>query len=335
MRIRALLTGVVASAAALASIALTPATASADPGFTPDATDVVAVGDLVTQPLGNALATAYNGQATAPADRFASYDASGSSTITPKAGCAAIPRPRNSAQAVAALRADTTGCVEIARSVTLGTFTEQETLAYLPVAFDGVSWLVGATSNAPQALSASELAAVFSCTARTWNQVGGTSTQTIRPFLPAAGSDIRDFFLRSIGVTTPGTCVNVLPENSTALSRNAIAPFSVPFYIRLGTQAPQLRSYVRLGDIEDEFGTVRPPVDVDPTTGRETFGAAFPFEFSRQVYAVAKRQADGGVGPRVNAVVGSAGFACSTAGLEVALNQGFRPLAVSDGCGQG
>src|SRR5262249_11344341 len=96
-----------AGVCAAATVALTAAPAMADPASVPATNDIVGVGDVVDQSALTALAGAYNGQAVPPADKLASWDATGSSTITPKTGCASIRRPATSSAAIAALQADT------------------------------------------------------------------------------------------------------------------------------------------------------------------------------------------------------------------------------------
>ena len=62
----------------------------------------------------------------------------------------------------------------------------------------------------PKTLTAAQLNAIYSANADaclTWKDVGGTSTDAIVPALPQASLGTRTFFLSTIGVTPPGTCV--------------------------------------------------------------------------------------------------------------------------------
>jgi ABC-type phosphate transport system substrate-binding protein len=74
-------------------------------------------------------------------------------------------------------------------------------------------------TNSPVGLSAQQLVAIYQCTATTWNQVGGTSTDTIVPIIPQSGSGTRNTFLADLqaangGVAiTLGTCVHIGEEN--------------------------------------------------------------------------------------------------------------------------
>ncbi|GAA4624726.1 hypothetical protein GCM10023196_026070 [Actinoallomurus vinaceus] len=321
-----------AIACAAAALALPATPAVADPAAGPATNDIVGVGDAHDQSALTALAGTYNGQATTPADKLASWDATGSTTITPKAGCAPIERPRTSSEGIAALQADASGCVDFARSVRPAAGGE-ESLAFMPYAYDGVSWLAGSVSNAPAGLSTADLAAIYTCTARTWQKVGGTSTAKIVPLLPPSGSELRDFFLSAIGVTKPGSCVGTGRDGTSfgTLARNVITPASVPAFIRLGRSCPELRKYLRLGGIKTDDGSVVAPVKTDPA-GQEVFNTGFPLEYQRPVYAVAKR--DNGVLPaRLASVFGPQGFTCSAAGQAAVVGQGFGSLSRGDGCG--
>jgi ABC-type phosphate transport system substrate-binding protein len=60
------------------------------------------------------------------------------------------------------------------------------------------------TTNAPT-LSAAQLKDIYLCNSTTWDQVGGTSTNTIVPVIPQAGSGTRKTFLTDIGFTVDGS----------------------------------------------------------------------------------------------------------------------------------
>jgi len=312
--------------------------AVADPTFVPDSTDIVGVGDPTTQVLMNAAATAYNSQEPAPADLLASYDATGSTSIVAKEGCTQIARPLNTTQGVQALVADTAGCLDFARSRRVAIVGE-EALSFLPYGFDGISWAVASESNAPESLSRVELAAIYRCTARKWVDVGGTSTQLIRPYLPPRSSFDRGFFLNAIGVGAPGSCVlngttkNQLLQKPMYKKRNFISPLTIPEFIQLGPAPADPVNHPRLGSVETADGTPVPPT-VGPAEA-PIFNTAFPERFIRPVYNVVERDETGDVPARLDAIFGFSGYLCSDAGQAVVVQKGFGSLPQADGCGIG
>ncbi len=93
-----------------------------------------------------------------------------------------------------------------------------------------------AASNMPAAgLSVAQLADIYNCVYTKWNQVGGTSANTIVPLMPYVGSETRSTFLTDIfgyPNASPGLCVHGVEDNDpTAITGNAdpadaIEPFS-------------------------------------------------------------------------------------------------------------
>lgn len=247
-------------AAALAGTAL------ADPpsGVTPAKTDIVGAGSDTTQLVLDQLTTDYNSSHAAP--KAYSFDAVGSTTITPKAGCAAITRPNGSGAGIAALKANArpTGdtkdyCIDFARSSRTTQAGDGTGLDFIRYAQDAVTWSAANTTakptHAPVSLSDQELRAIYSCDSTllptqenlhtgpvTWNEVGGTGSNAVVPVIPQSSSGTRAFFLKAINVTTLGSCVqgtdNSVEENegtnaifSGTKSQDIVFPYSVAVYL--------------------------------------------------------------------------------------------------------
>ncbi len=167
-------------------------------------------------------------------------------SIRPKAMCAKTARPDGSSAGILALTANTKAsdgkhfCWDFARSSRGRASTDPAKapggIEFVPIGKDAVSYATQQTTNAPANLSTANLAAIYNCTATTWNQVGGTSTATVKPFLPQTGSGTRAFFLSAIGVTSPGSCVNsTVQENEGTDPQlkdpNAIVAYSIGKWI--------------------------------------------------------------------------------------------------------
>jgi len=239
----------ITGAAVLATVGtMTAGVALADPpsGTTPKATDIVGVGSNTTENMLDQMTTNYNG-AHKTGTHIYSWDAlqnaalAGGANIVEKKGCAAVARPNGSSAGIAALAANIkTGkhfCLDFARSSRAEKPTDPSGLTFVPVALDNISYATLAKgSNAPSNLTTHELTEIYTCTATKWNQVGGSSSATIKPLLPQPGSGTLSQFLTDIGVTTPGPCVtepNTLEENegvdpiyTGANAKNELVPFS-------------------------------------------------------------------------------------------------------------
>lgn len=161
-------------------------------------------------------------------------------TIVERAGTKPVQRPNGSGAGAKALAGDTangthyltysrasacqgptTGC-----SGTLSNSYDSVTIGTDPLAM-----LEAKTSNAVP-LSEAQLNAIYSCQDTTWTQVGGSSSATIIPIVPQAGSGTRSSFLSAIGNPTLGSCVKTSEENDpTAIAAqsspaDAIEPMS-------------------------------------------------------------------------------------------------------------
>jgi ABC-type phosphate transport system substrate-binding protein len=260
------LTKLVAGAACMASaaaVALLPATgpAMADPignngsAVTPHEFDVVGVGSDTIEFLLDQIMVDYNKAHTtdtASHPHIFSWDATNPTTgaigdtIKVKAKCAKIARPDGSSAGILALTGNSKTsdgkhfCIDFARSSRGRASTDPPKakggVEFVALAKDAVAYATQKTTNAPSNLTTAQLAAIYSCTATTWNQVGGTSTATIKAELPQNGSGTRAFFLSAIGVATPGSCVDSSVQENEGTDAalkdpNAIVPYSIGKYI--------------------------------------------------------------------------------------------------------
>lgn len=315
---------VVAGSAALASV-VGAGTAFADPSFTPSKTDIAGVGSNTTQGVMNAYATAYN--ATKPASRLASWDATPQpSNIVTKSGCAAIPRPNGSSAGITALLNDKTGCIDFARSSrkkkTDGT---ESSLAFFAFARDGVTWVhipvTSGTAKTPTNLTDAQLKSIYTCSVTNWNKISSSlPSNTIKAYLPQAGSGTRAFFETAIGITDAqvGSCVNQTIEENTgtalAGSTTAVAPYSIADWI---AQKNKKVSDVRGGTVLGEINGVM------PLTASGTLNTSFPANHLRLVYNVVKTSG-GVVSSKYTALFGSTGYLCKN--QSIATSYGFASL---------
>jgi ABC-type phosphate transport system substrate-binding protein len=258
---RRFLTFVVA-ASVVAGAAASAAPALADPinghgkAVTPRATDIVGVGSDTNEFLFDQLSVDYN-KAFPKRAQLYSWDALNPKTgltdnIATKAGCSKIPRPDGGSAGLLVFYANTQigpkghkhYCVDYVRS-TRGRSSKDPAkgkggVVFVVLAKDAITYATNggkAATNAPGNLSTAQLAAIYTCTDRKWNQVGGTSSKLIRPFLPQTGSGLRSSFLKIIGVDTPGTCVNSSVQQNEGTNKlllnnpNALVPYSVAKYL--------------------------------------------------------------------------------------------------------
>jgi len=213
------------------ALAAGPALADPPSGTTPAASDVVGVGSNTTEYLLDQLSLNYDNSHGSPS--IYSWDATNPTTgaigdhIVTKAGCRTIPRPDGSSAGITTLASNVRDpaatanyCVDYARSSRGRKSTDPGNgpggIRFIRLATDTVTYASTPASNAPTNLTTADLTDIYDCTATHWNQVGGTSTATIHPYLAQAGSGTVSFFLTAIGVTTPGSCVvepSTLEEN--------------------------------------------------------------------------------------------------------------------------
>lgn len=284
-----MLSKLVTGAAAVATAAaLSTGTALADPphGISPAPGSVVSVGAQATQSLADALSAKWD-KANPKKTRLYTWDAANAlgvdGNITTKQGCAKILRPNGSSPGIADLAANIKDpaskshyCIDFARSSRAEKSTDPTGLSFIPQALDSVTYAsIIKGSNAPTNLTTHELAEIYTCTATKWNQVGGSSNQTIHPLLAQSGAGTVTFFLNAIGVTSVGTCVdepNTLEENqgvdpifTGANAKNEIIPFSAGDWIA--------QAYHSAACLNKTCTPVK-GVTCKPKTGQNTFGCA-------------------------------------------------------------
>ncbi|WP_306330451.1 substrate-binding domain-containing protein [Streptomyces venezuelae] len=253
-------------------VALAPA-AQADPNPITQYRTLAGVGSDTTQDvmngLGNVVVNAI-GQKI-----IASWDATGTATIKTKATGCVINRPNGSSAGIDALRnaVDTnSGCLDFARSSRGPADTSTTDLTWIPFAKDAVSWVKRSDSTLPSDLTATQLKDIYECNLTSLNGVALT------PILPQTNSGTRQFFLSSIGVTTPGACVQqgVQENDGTVLdSAGDVAPYSVASYT---AQEKGVVTNRRGSAVLGSVGTVA------PRNADKTLNLSFPF--LRDVYNV-------------------------------------------------
>ncbi|WP_411699132.1 hypothetical protein [Conyzicola sp.] len=311
---------VLLAAMTVAALALAvPSPASADP-WKPGARQYAGVGAESTSVLWDVLT---NGRAniadgTPQAPDVASFNATGSPTIVTKPGATPISRPTSEAAGFAALR-DSPEQVDFVRSanrpVNIAGVAD-DAVTYLPIARDAVSVagfrLVPGLDN----FTREELTAIYTCTSagNVRTSVFGTNAvvvyddgayilQQLRPQLPAAGTDVRAFFLRAIGVTTPGACVrggSTTPENDARVLsvQGQIIPFLASQWIAQKnnmvnrTMTVDVHTLVSINGerpIDDRYNPQQPPLMPGPLFGRGAYPPGTQRGvFTRDVYAVVR-----------------------------------------------
>jgi ABC-type phosphate transport system substrate-binding protein len=231
--------GVLAVAALVVSGLATAPTASADPSFTPDADDIVGVGSDTTEFVMNKLAAGFNARAIGGTQQMASFNATGTSTIVPRSGASAIPRPNGSSAGIDALQAESD--LSFARSSRGPNPTGDEGLLFFPYAKDTLGYVFSKPgSHVRKDLGANQLKAIYTCQKTNWKAFGMPAGH-IHARVPQAGSGTRSFFIASIGIdetqlqdaiAQPNrqcSVIEVQEHDPTAVigDKNAIAPFSL------------------------------------------------------------------------------------------------------------
>ncbi len=261
-RLRKVTAGVAIAAAA---VLVAAAPAFADPvngsgkAVVPKAYDIVGVGSNTDEGLFDQASIDYNAtisaaKHTAGTPYFYSWDATvpGSTStaptkIKPKAGCASTTRPNGSGAGLKALDANTLDgtttdyCIDYARSSSGRSSTSPKLgpggVEYVALAEDAVTYATrdtGATKTvpatyAPKSLTLAQLKAIFLCTDTNWKQVGGPN-EPIKAYLPQTGSGTLAFWLKTLGITAAGSCVNESLEENQGLSKQFNSPNAIFIY---------------------------------------------------------------------------------------------------------
>src|SRR5262245_23423763 len=151
----------VAAAAFAVSVGFVAPSAEADPGFVPDSDDIVGVGSDTTEFVMNKLASAYNNSGQAGFKRLASFNATGSATIVPRAGADPITRPNGSSAGIDELQANPD--ISFARSSRGPRTSGDEGTVFFPYAKDRLGYVFAATTNAKKTLGAPALKSIYTC----------------------------------------------------------------------------------------------------------------------------------------------------------------------------
>ena len=257
---RKLMTLVASATMVLSATALTVVPALADPinshgkAVTPRESDIVGVGADTDEYLFDQLAVDYNATHPKSAHLY-SWDALNPKTgldenIKTKSGCALIVRPNGASAGLTSFETNARTkdhshpCIDYVRSSKGRSATDPPKakggIVFVAVATDVFTYAANggkAGTNAPKSLTTARLAAIYNCIDTKWTQVGGKSAATIRPFLPQTGSGLRSSFLKDIGVTAPGTCVNSSVQQNEGTDHqllnkpNVLVPYSVAKYL--------------------------------------------------------------------------------------------------------
>ncbi|ALG06530.1 hypothetical protein [Kibdelosporangium phytohabitans] len=309
--------------AAAAVIGLAAGNAVADPGFAPLTGDIVGVGSDTSQDVLDGLAAQYNSENGRPADWLASWKATGSATITPKSGAAAITRPNGSSAGITALIADGNAhTIDFARSSRwVGSNPAEANYRFLQFARDGLTFATAATSNVPATRTTAQLNDIY-------KRSTPNCVPLVKPYIPQAGSGTRQFFLASIGLTesTLGNCATTSQEHDASVvvgNPNAIAPFSVA----RGWGVTGLR----LGNVDDSQRPAGLPANLIAQDTPPNGSVATVNVYDRGLYNVV-RNSDATL-PKYDNVFGPNGWICNDEDAQAIITgQHFR-LADPFDCG--
>ncbi|MFC9325842.1 substrate-binding domain-containing protein [Kitasatospora sp. NPDC057015] len=333
------------TAAALAASLLGAATgtAVADPPVAPPANSIVGVGVRVTQALYGQFSTDYNAQLTGAGDttspRLYSWDADGSATIVPKVGAGSVPRPRTSDTGLQLLDTTTAATVDYVRSDRGPQAGDPVSDLFVVLAKDAVTWSAKAAGgNAPANLTTADLKNIYNGVYTTWDQITDIAGYAgphvaIKPYLPQTGSSTRAFFLKTIGVTTPGANVLVGPQEDEGTDvafsdPNVVFPYSVGHYVgqvygghATVTDAP---GYLSLRSVNG-VAPITPTHTVNPALAAGPYGRTF-----YSVVRVAEWNATDAHGAALRNIFGPGGWIC-TAGQADIRSYGFLTVAACGG----
>jgi ABC-type phosphate transport system substrate-binding protein len=241
------------AAAAVALAATSALSAAADPDFAPDTDDVVIVGSDTSELVLNDLSSVYNDRTPTPTRQLASFDATGSATITIRPGVT-INRPNGSSAGVSALCSRTD--IDAARSSRPKGASDCADSLFLPYAKDQLRWAANDDVTGITSLTDAQLTSIYNCTVTNWSQLGGPNLAIV-PLIPQPNSGTRTFFAGLVGIsaTTPPACVKdtvngaLVQEHDpapVAATAGSIAPFSTGRY---GLLTPAQQAGTFLGAI--------------------------------------------------------------------------------------
>jgi len=292
-----------AGAMVMAGTAMAAGPALADPinshhkAVLPQAYDIVGVGADTDDTLFDQLAFDYDTTHkvhNASHPYLYSFDATppghplqtSGATIRTKKGCSVVQRPDGTGAGISQFenpaKTDKHYCIDFARASSLRPSTDPLNLGkggdiYVALAEDAETFAVNKGGNAPANLTTADLQAIYSCTARTWGQIPGTSpsiaSDPIVALLPPTTAGVTKFWLQKLGLpTSPAACLvgtsskGTLQQNQGISSvffttvggkkvpnPNVIVPFSVGKYIAQADHSPLAGK--KRTKTENEFGT--------------------------------------------------------------------------------
>jgi len=280
--------------------------------------------------------------------RLASWWATGPSPIRTKAGCRPIERPNGSSPGIAALAQrqvlpDGRPCIDFARSLAPRSPGAPANSVFLPFALDGLTWAANAGSAAPSSLTVAQLKAIIEWTSTRWDQVGGTSGETIQPFLPERGPGLLGLLNHLAGVERIGPCVQTVQQDQGTdpkLRRNpnALVFYSIGKYLAQTVyHQADVHGKLELGRIDGAKPTVlnRATGRIEINVGQVPGVATFPEIFRVLEYVVVLSDGDGRIDPALERLfVGAGSWLCADAeAREGVQDHGFLLLA-PDRCGR-
>jgi ABC-type phosphate transport system substrate-binding protein len=289
--------------------------AQADPGFTPDANDIVGVGSDTTEFVVQSLAGAFNTAGVGGTQRMASFNATGSATIVPRSGASAITRPNGSSAGIAELRSNT--AISFARSSRGPNASGDTGTIFFPYATDKLGYVYAKPgSHAKLNMTAANLKSIYTCSKTNWSQFGMPAGHILAK-VPQAGSGTRSFFLASIGETEtqlqnaiakPNATCSVIQvqehdPNAVIGKVNAVAPFS---FARFKTLSASVKTHIG-------------------------YASSAPFNVTRDVYNVIRTGNAGALAKYFN---DTSWICTSTKAGQVITAKGFTRLPAST-CGDG
>jgi ABC-type phosphate transport system substrate-binding protein len=261
LKLRTLAAGIAATAAvAMVASAAVPALADPPGEIHPAAYAIVGVGANTDENLFNALTGSYNATIAHPSaahPHVYSFNATlpGSTStavqhIEPKIGCSAkTVRPNGSGAGLKTLdqnaKAGKSGdfCIDFSRSSSGRSSTSPAPgkggVSYVALATDAVTYATrdtGATKTvpatyAPKSLTLAQLRAIYTCKDLNWSQGGlGGPNQPIKAYLPQTSSGTYSFWIKKLGITSQGPCVNVALEENQGLSKQFNSPNAIFIY---------------------------------------------------------------------------------------------------------
>jgi ABC-type phosphate transport system substrate-binding protein len=278
------------AAAAVAVVATSALSAAADPTFAPDSDDVVIVGSDTTEFALNDLAAAYNDRIPAAARRLASFNATGSATITIRPGVS-ITRPNGSGAGIAALCSRTD--IDSARSSRGRATGDCADAAFLKYAQDHLTFMTNSGVTPLPNLTDAQLTSISNCQPTNWSQVGGPNLPIV-PLIPQVNSGTRATWAGLVGIDTAnlpacvkdnvgGTQVQEHDPTLVKATAGALAPVSEG---RWNLLSPTQQTGAALGTVTDAATTgynrnlyqvVKAPSGIVPAYLSDLFGDGFGF----------------------------------------------------------